>query len=70
MAPEIHEVKNNREKTYDAPKVDIFALGVILFAVVFGKLPFEFAVESDKLYQLIRKKEFAAFWSRHKAESF
>jgi len=24
-------------------KVDIFALGVILFAIVFKKLPFEFA---------------------------
>ena len=40
MAPEIHRILENPEAEYDATKSDIFALGVILFALVFGKLPF------------------------------
>lgn len=43
MAPEIHEVLKNTGKFYDARKADVFALGVSLFAALFGSLPFEFA---------------------------
>jgi len=43
MAPEIHSVKHKKEEAYDAIKADVFALGVVLFAIVFGKLPFEYA---------------------------
>lgn len=45
MAPEIHKCHRNPTYSYDAPKADIFALGVILFALVFGHLPFEYAQE-------------------------
>jgi serine/threonine protein kinase len=41
MAPEIHQVKQNQGGAYDALKADVFALGVVLFALVFGNLPFE-----------------------------
>lgn len=41
MAPEIHAVLGQREKMYDARKSDVFALGVVLFGMVMGKLPFE-----------------------------
>lgn len=44
MAPEIHQCHIVKEKYYDASKCDIFALGVILFAMVLGKLPFEYAI--------------------------
>ena len=43
MAPEIHQVLKDPTTHYDARKSDIFALGVMLFAAVFGSLPFEFA---------------------------
>lgn len=43
MAPEIHQTLKDSEKFYDARKADVFALGVVLFAFVLGRLPFEFA---------------------------
>lgn len=42
MAPEIHSNLDSPQ-LYDARKSDIFALGVLLFALVLGKLPFEYA---------------------------
>lgn len=53
MAPEIDEVKRNKEHSYDAMKSDIFSLGVIMFALVLGRLPFEYAIKEDKIYSLI-----------------
>lgn len=41
MAPEIFAARNNQQLDYDGKKADIFALGVIIFALVFKKLPFE-----------------------------
>ena len=67
MAPEIHEVRKNAEKKYDAAKTDIFALGVILFMAVFGSFPFEFALESDKLFNFLKEKKYEQFWKEHKA---
>lgn len=43
MAPEIHQILDNPTQYYDARKSDIFALGVMLFAAIFGSLPFEYA---------------------------
>ncbi len=53
MAPEIHECREDPTKKYDAKAADIFALGVVLFALVLGRLPFEFALPTDKLYSLV-----------------
>lgn len=59
MAPEILE-----GKPYKGTSVDVFALGVTLFAVVTGVMPFERRAnkDSDQLYQLIFKNEESAFW--------
>jgi len=59
MAPEILE-----GKPYKGTSVDIFALGVTLFAVVTGVMPFERRAnkDSDQLYSLIFKNEESAFW--------
>jgi serine/threonine protein kinase len=65
MAPEIHKLLETPQ-SYDPFKVDIFALGVVLFSLLFNRLPFEYAVSSDKYYQLIESKEYNLFWARHK----
>lgn len=44
MAPEIQTIFQTKQ-SYDARNADIFALGVMLFALVFKKLPFEFATK-------------------------
>ena len=54
MAPEIHAVRRDPSKQYDAPKTDIFALGVIAFTLVFGRFPFEHATVQDRLYRLVQ----------------
>ncbi len=65
MAPEIHNIVTDPEAQYDATKADTFALGVILFALVFGKLPFEFGNRSNKIYETIASKEYDKFWITH-----
>ena len=61
MAPEIHE-----EKPYDGKRVDVFALGIILFVMMTSNTPFKVADRrSDKLYQLITTKREFFFWRIH-----
>ena len=51
---------------YDLTKSDTFSYGVMLFQLVTGLSPFEQAVESDGLYNLMgkgTKKSLDAFWS-------
>ena len=57
-APEIY--KGN----YDGEKVDIFALGVILFNLVTGIYPFNEAKITDKVYRLIMLKKYKLFWEQ------
>lgn len=59
MAPEI--ILRQR---YRGDKVDIFAAGIILFALYTGTAPFRKAEESDMLYKLIRKRD-RKFWNVH-----
>lgn len=58
MAPEIHE-----GKPYKGNTTDIFAIGVILFVMVTGVMPFMHkAVKSDPLYQHIYKGDEKGYW--------
>merc|ERR1712154_348012 len=52
-------------RDYDK-KVDIFAMGVVLFILLGGYPPFEHAKESDKWYQFIANKKYKNFWKSHR----
>lgn len=47
MAPEIWKTKETKVIGYDAMPTDVFALGVTLFAMVYGRMPFRRGVEDD-----------------------
>jgi len=58
MAPEVHE-----GKPYRGVAADIFALGVTLFALVTGVMPFEKRAEKDDmLYSFIYRGEWDSYW--------
>ena len=55
-------------KPYNGPKVDAWALGVVLYALVYGAMPFEHTVQNVLLSQ-ISKGEFYRHKKRHLAEN-
>lgn len=58
MAPEILE-----GKPYKGNTTDVFAVGVILFCMVTGVMPFfEKATKDDPLYSLIVKNDEKGYW--------
>lgn len=59
MAPEIF-ISNGYLGVY----VDIFAMGVILFSLVFGRLPFRKASMQDHLYKNIVYNDYKVFWTK------
>lgn len=56
-APELH-----LKRPYFGKPEDIFSLGVMLFVLVTGYLPFKLAVPNDSLYQYIIKGDYIEFW--------
>ena len=60
MAPEIIE-----RKRYQGHVADIFSLGVILFCLVVGYPPFEYAMEDDPYYKYIYINRIDLFWKVH-----
>jgi serine/threonine protein kinase len=52
----------NENVAYHGDKADIFTLGVILFSMLFGKVPFQKAIQSDKCYKYIYKQDYTTFW--------
>ena len=61
MAPEIIE-----RKPYQGHVADIFSLGVILFCIVVGYPPFEYAIKDDPYYKYIYINRMDLFWKVHK----
>lgn len=49
--------------TYNGIKTDIFSLGILLFALILGRLPFEQCSFSDQLYRYIAKEDYDLFWN-------
>lgn len=58
-APELH-----LKKGYYAKSEDIFSLGVTLFIIVTGALPFKLAIPNDTFYQFIIKSDYVGFWKK------
>ena len=56
-SPELH-----LKRPYFGKSEDIFSLGVMLFVLVTGSLPFKLAVPNDNLYQFIVKGDYVEFW--------
>lgn len=48
-------------------KVDIFTLGMMLFLLAFGQMPFVAATPDDKYYQYIIRGDLASFVKAHPA---
>jgi serine/threonine protein kinase len=65
MAPEIVE-----GSWYSGPQVDIFSMGVILFVMVVGFLPFAGGQANldDRKYGLLCKGDTEAFWEEFEAK--
>jgi len=49
-------------KDYNGTCADIFSIGVILFVLVTGKLPFGKAHISDPMYKMIAKGDYESYW--------
>lgn len=47
---------------YRGAEVDVFSLGVVLFAMVGGKSPFRCANKDDKRYKLLADHKYDEFW--------
>jgi serine/threonine protein kinase len=60
MAPEQH-----LGREYEGEKVDIFALGVILFVMYSKHPPFNAAIPKDQFYVAIASKNYKIFWEKH-----
>ena len=59
-SPETLEVCNKRG--YDGIKNDIFCMGILLLALLLGRMPFEKCSFSDPLYRLIIIQDYDSFW--------
>ena len=61
------DVYNAASRGYDGVKNELFSLGVVLFVITTGKLPFENPTFSDSCYRFIVKGDYNAFWKKHSA---
>lgn len=57
MAPELH-----MRYPYSPQGADLFAMGVVIFVMSTGRMPFVKATFDDPHYNLIATMDFTAFW--------
>jgi serine/threonine protein kinase len=60
FAPEIHA-----GKPHSGEAADLFAAGIILFAIMTGHMPFASAQPKDRIYNLVMQNDFKTFWLFH-----
>lgn len=60
LLPEMH-----LKQPYDGFQADLFALGVTLFALYSGKMPFAAAKSDDRHYQFFWQDRHEEFWKHH-----
>ena len=60
LSPEMH-----LRLPYSTQMADLFALGIIIFGMVAGRMPFGEAKHSDRIYRLIQLNDQATFWRAH-----
>ena len=58
-APELH-----LKRPYYGISEDIFSLGVTLFVLVTGTLPFKLAIPNDSFYKYFVKSDYVGFWGK------
>ena len=58
-APELH-----LKRPYFGKSEDIFSLGISLFIIVTGGLPFKMAVPNDTFYQFFVKSDYVEYWRK------
>jgi len=62
MAP---EMINQKGEGYDGSKVDVWAIGVILFILIAGFPPYQVPAVSDWWFKQLMRKKFDLFWMAH-----
>ena len=53
------------EGKYNGLQSDMFAVGVVLFIMYNGSPPFLSTKPHDRIYKLIRERNYAKFWEKH-----
>jgi len=70
MAPEMLNLKASKAAGYDAMKVDIWAIGVILFIMLAGFPPFQKPSPSDWWFNKLTTNKHALFWQAHSRTAY
>ena len=52
------------KKPYYGKSADIFSLGIVLFILVTGRLPFKMALPNDNIYKYIARGDYVEFWKK------
>lgn len=65
-APEIENLKDC--EVYDGAPADVFSLGVLLFCMLFKRMPFHDAKSDDRHYRYIELGQSHNFWKLHKIQ--